>query len=112
MKIWVDDIRPAPHGYFHCYSVNQAIELIRLSRFFWDKFPNLSDIEPIKVIDLDHDAGDYQYDGGDYINLLNWLEASNLDFPIAIHTMNPVGAENMRRIIRRNGWKEVKGGYL
>lgn len=104
MKIWLDDIRFPPHGYIHCYSVNQAIELIRLSRYFHDHFPDLHEIE---VIDLDHDAGDYAYDGGDYINLLNWLEENGLNYPISIHTMNPVGAENMRRIIHRNGWTEV-----
>ncbi len=25
MKIWLDDIRPAPNGYVHCHSVNEAI---------------------------------------------------------------------------------------
>ena len=62
----------------------------------------------IDVIDLDHDAGDYAYDGGDYIKLLDWLEETERNYPIRIHSMNPVGVENMRRIIRRNGWTEVK----
>lgn len=30
MKIWLDDIRPAPNGYVHCHSVNKAIELIKV----------------------------------------------------------------------------------
>lgn len=29
------------------------------------------------------------------------------NYPIRIHSMNPVGRENMRRIIKRNGWTEV-----
>ena len=59
------------------------------------------------LIDIDHDAGDYAKDGGDFINLLTWLEQTGRNYPIRIHTMNPVGAENMRKIIRKNGWKEV-----
>ena len=62
----------------------------------------------IDVIDLDHDAGDYAYDGGDYIKLLDWLEETERNYPIRIHSMNPVGVENIRRIVRRNGWTEVK----
>ena len=47
-------------------------------------------------------------DGGDYIKLLDWLEEMNITtFPIHIHSQNPVGAENMRRIIRKNGWREA-----
>ena len=65
--------------------------------------------EPIELIDIDHDAGDYVNDGGDYINLLNWLEQTGRNYPIKIHSMNPVGVENMRRIIKRNGWTEIKG---
>ena len=62
----------------------------------------------IEVIDLDHDAGDYADDGGDYIKILDYLEETERDYPIHIHSMNPVGVENMRRIIRRNEWTEVK----
>lgn len=56
----------------------------------------------IDVIDLDYDSGDYAYDGGDYIKILDYLEETERDYPIHIHSMNPVGVENMRRIIRRN----------
>jgi hypothetical protein len=57
-------------------------------------------------------AGDYVSDGGDYIKLLDWLEETKPLFWLDtirfhIHSMNPVGAENMRAIIKRNGWKEV-----
>ena len=38
---------------------------------------------------------------------LNWLEENEMSYPIRIHTANPVGRENMRRIIQKNGWKEV-----
>ena len=61
----------------------------------------------IELIDMDHDAGEYARYGGDYIKLLDWLEETGRDYPIRIHSQNPVGVANMRRIIQRNGWKEV-----
>ena len=61
----------------------------------------------IELIDINHDAGDYVSDGGDYIKLLDWLEETGRKYPIRIHSMNVVGVENMKRIIERNGWKEV-----
>ena len=60
----------------------------------------------IKLIDLDHDAGDYG--PPDYIRLLDWLEETGRNYPIRIHSENAVGVANMRRIINRNGWKEIK----
>lgn len=101
MKLWVDDVRPAPDGYRWFKSVNQAKEAIEAL----EAFTRLIDVE---VIDIDHDAGDYASDGGDYIKLLDWLEETGRNYPIHIHSMNPVGVENMRRIIKRNGWTEVK----
>ena len=98
MKIWVDDTRPAPEGYIHCHTVYVTKTIIEIAE---------SKGEVIEVIDLDHDAGSCQQYGGDYINLLNWFEETGRDYPIHIHSKNPVGVDNMRRIIRRNGWKEV-----
>lgn len=59
----------------------------------------------ITLIDLDYDAGDYG--PPDYIKILDWFEETNRNYPIRIHSMNPVGIANMRRIIKRNGWKEI-----
>ena len=62
----------------------------------------------IKLIDMDHDAGDYVTYGGDYIKLLDWLEENGYNYPIRIHSQNAVGVANMRAIIEKNGWKEIK----
>lgn len=100
MKLWIDDVRPAPEGYgVVCFTVNNAIATIKRLEFF---------NETIELIDIDHDAGDFAQYGGDYIKLLDWLEETGRNYPIRIHSMNPVGVANMRRIIERNGWKEVK----
>lgn len=107
MKIWVDDIRPAPHGYVWCKSVNEAKRQIAINEGWIDGETSILRDWDIDLLDLDHDAGDFVHDGGDYIKLLDWLEEMGLKYPIRIHTMNPVGRENMRRIIHRNGWIEI-----
>lgn len=102
MKIWVDDIRPAPEGWCQAYSVNAAKEMI------------LANYPDIDGISLDHDSSIYNQFGGDYINILKWLEEEEhkankkiVTFPIHIHSMNSVGVQNMRNIIQHNNWKEI-----
>ena len=89
MKIWLDDIRKAPDGYIWCKSVNNAKDVIS------------SNIDKISLIDCDHDLGDFASEGGDGIKLLDWLVENSLFFPIRLHTMNPVGRNNMIRMINR-----------
>ena len=99
MKLWIDDVRPAPNGYTLCRTVHSAKYRIEVADSLG---------EPIELIDIDHDAGDYVIYGGDYIRLLDWLEETGRSYPIRIHSMNVVGVANMRAIIERNGWTEVK----
>lgn len=107
MKLWIDDVRPAPDGYIWCKSVyeakNRIIDCERLYQLSLHK-----SVYEIELIDIDHDAGEYAQYGGDYIKLLDWLEETGRNYPIRIHSMNPVGVANMRAIIERNGWTEVK----
>ena len=105
MKLWIDDVRPAPEGYVWCRSVEAAKVSIECAEWLWK---NCQSTKPIELIDIDHDAGDYACDGGDYIKLLDWLEETGRNYPIRIHSMNTVGVQNMRAIIQRNGWKEVR----
>ncbi len=128
MKIWIDDVRPAPEGYIWCKSVNEAKRTILSLETGRDTALKIAEANlkkrhdiaayqgalriaghrDIELIDIDHDAGSYASDGGDYIRLLDWLEETGRNYPIRIHSMNPVGVENMRQIIQRNGWKEVR----
>lgn len=112
LKLWVDDVRPAPEGYVQCKSVNNAKSVIvkfeNKNKYFAERewggrIPPI----PLELIDIDHDAGEYADRGGDYIRLLDWLEETERSYPIRIHSQNPVGVANMRRIIERNGWEEV-----
>ena len=114
MKIWVDDVRPAPIGYIWCKSVNEAIERIegseiRVGMLDYNNPLCEEDIRElsIELIDIDHDASIYAYDGGDYIKILDYLEETERDYPIRIPSMHPVGVEHMRRIIQRHGWKAL-----
>ena len=127
MKLWVDDVRVAPPGYVWCRSVNEAKKQILAQEELFNSACNsvrfhfmnenglaveeyLAETRAARVdlIDIDHDAGDYVNDGGDYIRLLDWLEETGRSYPIRIHSMNPVGVQNMRVIIRHNGWVEVQ----
>ena len=108
MKLWIDDIRPAPAGYFWAKSVNEAKAII-LDSEEQTAIPRMYNCDfRIKLIDIDHDAGDYVCDGGDYIKLLEWLEETNRNIPIHIHSMNVVGRMNMEAICHRNGWIVVE----
>lgn len=103
MKLWVDDVRPAPNRYIWAKSVKAAKTAI------WQYEHNITDNNIL--IDLDHDAGDYASEGGDYIKLLDWLEAKNIvdtGYSFHIHSMNPVGVQNMRAIIEKNEWREIR----
>lgn len=128
MRLWLDDVRSAPEGYVWCKSVNEAKNFIlsqerrrddalkvaqsnlnqRHDIIAYRGALQIAGRREIELIDIDHDAGKYAFDGGDYIKLLDWLEETGRNYPIRIHSQNPVGVANMRRIIERNGWKEMK----
>ena len=122
MKLWIDDVRPAPEGYVWCKSVKHAQIAIEKAeedivgamasinsyqehynnlrpndKEYYEKFlrpimeKKIKD-SIIEVIDIDHDAGDYHMFGGDYIKLLDWFEETGRNYPIHIHSKNPVGS--------------------
>lgn len=121
LVLWVDDLRDPPNRpgeeYMIVNSVNEAKRAIEESEIYswserWEKGICVEKLQDIDIIDLDHDAGVYAPDGGDYINILNYLEARahagyKIKCVFRIHSFNPVGVTNMRAIIERNGWKEV-----
>ena len=100
MKLWVDDIREncMANEYIWVDTTNKAKNMIT----YFEAVGN-----PFELIDLDHDAGDYAADGGDYIKILDWLEKTGRRYPIRIHSANAVGVANMRRIkemVGRQKW--------
>ena len=92
MKMWLDDLRLPPKGYTWVRSVNEAKELLIAAE----------EAElPIEELNLDHDLGDYAKKGGDGIRFVRWLAATERYYPVVLHTMNPVGRENMQAIVDR-----------
>ena len=102
-RLWIDDVRPAPNdNWIWIKDVKGAKAMIMMYE------RQMSD--DTIFISLDHDAGDYANDGGDYIEILKWLEEHNIPdtgYFFHLHTMNPVGRDNMRFIINHNHWREV-----
>lgn len=109
IKIWVDDEREMPEGYDdHLFTVASANAAINICY----------NLDEDIFISLDHDAGGYANHSGDYIQILNILEFKSHEdlswkdyiknkIAFHLHTANPVGRDNMRRIIQKNGWREV-----
>lgn len=96
MKLWIDDVRPAPDGYIWIKTVEQAKSAIR----HYER--NMTD--DTIIFDLGYDSDQ------DYIKILDWLEEKGIvdtGYFFHLHSQNPVGVENMRRIIQKNGWREV-----
>ena len=103
MKLWIDDVRKPPSDdWIWVQATSQAIAAIHMYE------RNMHD--DTIMIDLDHDAGDFVKYGGDYIKILDWLEREGIvdtGYFFHIHSMNPVGIQNMRAIIQHNGWREI-----
>ena len=95
-RIWVDDVREAPEGYLRLKSVREFADWL-----------GTYGPEAIQVLDIDHDAGRFAAQGGDYSKILDMLEAlGTKKLAVRLHSANPVGVAKMRSIIRRNGWEE------
>lgn len=91
MKIWLDDVRPAPEGWEWIKLAEEAVEILGEGR--------------VEDISLDHDLGDdydpdYQIYNTGY-DVAKWIEQRTAHdynyFPprIFVHSDNPVGRANM-----------------
>jgi hypothetical protein len=102
VKLWANDI--APKGdfsqYYWCSSVDEAKYIIL-------QYENSN--QPFELIEINPDASTYFFKGGGYINLINWLEETERNYPIRICNNDPVVVVNIRQIIKRNNWKEIIG---
>lgn len=94
MKLWLDDVRPAPDGWVHVRSVNEAITEVQMVRQLGEGWEDAS---------LDHDLGDYALDGGDGYKFVLWMAEYGVwpDNKPTVHSMNPVGRGRMLADIDR-----------
>lgn len=115
MKLWIDDTQEAPIGYTRIYSVNDAINFIQRCERNYERFKlleNGSKMWHIEEIAVGHDAGEYFLQGGDYIEVLKWMERTGRNYPIRLLSINSTNRDNMRNIIKTNRWKECKNEIL
>ena len=58
---------------------------------------------PSLIIDFDHDLGE----GKTGYDVAKWLVEYNYFGKFHIHSMNPVGANNIRQLLKHYGWTEI-----
>lgn len=108
MKIWVDDLRAAPAGWKHIHSVDEFIWLFENTP---QALGIISDSHVEMTLSLDHDAGDFNKFGGDYIKIIDFLEYKEFTkhhIIFHLHTANPIGYNRMQLAIgRKPNWKLV-----
>ncbi len=90
IDLWVDDYRPAPHGWYHAKTYAEAVQAFERYQ--------------IGFMALDHDLGEKMtgYDFVKYIvERVEWFEAKwPVNRPFII-TSNPIGRDNMTQLIDR-----------
>ena len=116
MKLWLDDVRPAPDGWYHAKTVAQAQALIQGA---------LHAADPWEEASLDHDLGvcgdcvetcgsgpwpivtvkegNCDHNGTGY-QLVVWMAEYGL-WPVQkplVHSWNPVGKKAMEAVIERH----------
>jgi len=94
-KLWVDDERQMPDGYdCWAHTYDEAVNAIntQFSPALYSLF-----------IDFDHDLGL----GRNGYDFAKWLLENDYRGQFSIHSMNPIGAANIRQLLTHYGWKET-----
>ena len=94
LRIWLDDTRLAPAGWIWITNAH-ALCLLLDNQMVWDC---------IEMMSLDHDLGNDDLYGTGYtvvchIERLVKADGRTLDFPVRLHSANPVGIRKMRNVI-------------
>ncbi len=89
MKLWLDDIRPAPEGWVHVKTAAEAISMFARGE--------------VEIASLDHDLGTEETG----YSVVCWIERAMYQkawygvFPtIYVHSSNPVGRMKMEKVIQ------------
>ena len=95
--IYIDDMRqPFIHNAIWVKSYDEAVAAMR----------NVVEVMNMPItltIDFDHDLGE-EKTGYDFAK---WLIEQNYIGKFRIHSMNPVGASNIRQLLKHYGWTEI-----
>lgn len=97
MKIWLDDIRPAPEGWTW---IKDGVVVIGILRK--DKFGNHQNSEDVEEISFDHDLGECYSNGYEVAKEIEEMAFRNYIKRIkwTIHSANPVGRANIERAMK------------
>lgn len=88
MNLWLDDVRPAPEGWTHVKTADEAIALLATGN--------------VDTCSLDHDLADKSGREKTGYDVVMWM-AETGEWPrvVHVHSMNPVGRASMLAAIRR-----------
>lgn len=95
MKIWVDDIRPAPDGWHWCKTSHEAIRSLAIWQGIEEFRGTTGNVE---VMSLDHDLG-----GDDTTRPIVLWCCENDFWPVevVVHSANPPGVYWLESMIER-----------
>ena len=104
VKIWLDDIRPAPHGWLRTYTVDETKQALLKWR------------GQVAQLSLDNDLGPKLPEGRTVVLWLAEKAADGFDcWPdkITVHSANPVAKEYMLGMLARYGpYTEHNGAFI
>ena len=90
MKLWLDDFRTAPDGWYWVKTYLEAIEFMTVFH--------------VDEVELDHDLGDFDENGKErtgYDVLLWMVENQIKPEKIGVHTADPVAKIDMELLVRK-----------
>lgn len=88
MKIWLDDVREPPDNTWRWHKTPEP--LVEALPRIWND---------IDAMSLDHDLGEDHLTGYEVVKRIETLvkvDGYVVNFPIRVHSANPVGVQNMR----------------
>lgn len=89
LRVFLDDLRPAPPGWVPVQTYQQAISLLSTRQ--------------VKEISLDHDLGTQQtgYDVACWIEYKVFSDPDYIPPTIKVHSANPVGHKKILQVVER-----------
>lgn len=92
MRLWLDDLRPAPDGWTWAQTAREAINCLNAHG------------REIEYVSLDHDLGDGG--NGDMVaRHIAGYKQLDPETPIRVHSWNPSGARLMAHWLREAGYR-------
>lgn len=131
-KMWLDDVRPAPVGWFHVKTVEEAIDFVKnndvdqmsldhdlgackecMSSFIEDQLNGFQSFDDLSFEEIQHlwltkskgQAMPHCHHFGSGYTFVCWLEENSKYWPLKkpwVHSANPVGRDRMQQVIDKH----------